>query len=209
MNDNDHNKSSYFVYPNEREVTTERTYDGNFKSVFNAQTEKLQDNMKPTIKETTLDSKDGFIGPTVTKLPEERLQDNVRPTVKSTTMFEYSGNGGTTVPAEMASDKYLRADLNPNKEIISQGRHPTPESTKLANGMDTLNVDIKKIESDYFNPRINNVDKVYQEIPQDFPEEYTQEKDTLDNVKLSNRLDPGLLDPFRSNPYTKSLASFA
>ena len=70
--------------------------------------------------------------------------------------------------------------------------------------MDTLNVDIKKIESDYFNPRINNVDKVYQEIPQDFPEEYTQDKDTLDNVKLSNRLDPGLLDPFRSNPYTKS-----
>ena len=209
MNDNDHNKSSYFVYPNEREVTTERTYEGNFKSVFNAQTEKLQDNMKPTVKETTLDSRDGFVGPTVTQLPEERLQDNVRPTVKSTTMFEYSGNGGTTVPAEMASDQYLRADLNPNKEIISQGRHPTPESTKLANGMDTLNVDIKKIESDYFNPRINNVDKVYQEIPQDFPEEYTQDKDTLDNVKLSNRLDPSLLDPFRSNPYTKSLASFA
>ena len=91
-----------------------------FKSVFNAQTEQLQDGVKSTVKETTLDSSNGFIGPTVTQLPEERLQDNVRPTIKSTTMFEYSGNGGTTVPAEMASDKYLRADLNPNKEIISQ-----------------------------------------------------------------------------------------
>ena len=209
MNDNDHNKSSYFVYPNEREITSERTYEGNFKSVFNAQTEQLQDNVKPTVKETTLDSRDGFVGPTVAVLPEERLQDNVRPTVKSTTMFEYSGNGGTTVPAEMASDQFLRADLNPNKEVISRGRDPTPESTKLANGMDTLNVDIKKIESDYFNPRINNPDKVYQEIPQDYVCEYTQDKDTLDNVKLSDRLDPNLLDPFRDNPYTKSLASFA
>jgi len=211
MNDNDHNKSSYFAYPNEREVTTERTYEGNIKSVYNAETSQLQDNVKPTIKETTLDSQNGFIGPTVTKLPEERLQDNVRPTIKSTTMFEYSGNGGTTVPAEMASDQYLRAipNLNPNKEVISRGRDPTPESTKLANGVDTLNVDIKKIESDYFNPRINNVEKVYQEIPQDYVCQYTQDKETLDNVKLSDRLDPELLDPFRNNPYTKSLASFA
>ena len=126
-------------------------------------------------------------------------------------MFEYSGNGGTTVPAEMASDQYLRAipNLNPNKEVLSRGRDPTPENTKLTNGMDTLNVDIKKIESDYFNPRINNVDKVYQEIPQDYTCQFTQDKETLDNVKLSDRLDPNLLDPFRENPYTKSLASFA
>ena len=109
----------------------------------------------------------------------------------------------------MATDQFQRADLNPNKEIIAQGRAPTTENTKLMNGMDTLNVDIKKIESDYFNPRINNADKIYGEIPQDDTCEYTQEKDTLDNVKLSDRLDSSLLDPFRENPYTKSLASFA
>ena len=85
------------------------------------------------------------------------------------------------------------------------------ENTKLMNGMDTLNVDIKKIESDYFNPRINNLDKVYQEIPteQEDVREYTQEKDTLDNVKLADRLDPGMLDPFKQNPYTQSLSSFS
>ena len=109
----------------------------------------------------------------------------------------------------MANDQYYRADLNPNKEIIAQGRAPTTENTKLASGMDTLNVDIKKIESDYFNPRINNVDKVYQEIPTDNTCKFTQDKDTLDNVKLSDRLDPSTLDPFKNNPYTQSLASFA
>ena len=111
----------------------------------------------------------------------------------------------------MATDQFYRADLNPNKEFISRGRAPTVENTKLTNGMDTLNVDIKKIESDYFNPRINSLDKVYQEIPteQQNIREYTQDKDTLDNVKLADRLDPTMLDPFKDNPYTHSLASFA
>lgn len=208
--DDDHNKDSYFMYPNEREITSERTYEGNLKSVFNAETSHLQDNVKPTVKETTLDdSRNGFVGTSITRLPEERLQDKVRATVKDTTNYEYSGNAGSNVPAEMASDQYLRADLNPNKEVIAKGRAPTTEKTKLASGMDTINLDIKKIESDYFNPRINNVDKVYQEIPQDNTCQYTQEKDTLDNIKLSDRLDPNMLDPFRENPYTQSLASFA
>ncbi len=210
-NDNDHNKSSYFSYPNEREVTSERTYEGNLKSVYNANTQQLQDNVRPTIKETTMDdSRNGFVGPTVAHLPEDRLQDNVRPTKKDTTLFEYSGNAGTSaVRGDMATDQYLRADLNPNKEDIARGRAPTTEKTKLAVGMDMLNVDIQKIESDYVNPRINNQDKIYQEIPQDYVCEFTQDKDTLDNIKISDRLDPNMLDPFRNNPYTQSLASFA
>jgi len=205
----DFNKDSYFVYPNEREITEERTYEGNINSVFKGETERLQDPVKATIKETTLDdSRNGFVS-TVTSVPTERLQDNVRPTLKDTTHFDYSGNAGSYLHGSMATDQYLRADLNPNKEIISQGRYPTPENTKLASGMDTMNVDIKKIESDYFNPRINNADKVYQEIPTDQTCEYTQEKDTLNNIKLSDRLDPTMLDPFKENPYTHSLASFA
>ncbi len=208
--DDNHNKDGYFAYPNEREVTEERTYEGNIKSVFTGETERLQDSVKPTIKQTTLDdSRNGFVGSSITSVPKERLYDDVRTTKKQTTNFEYNGNAGSYLPGSMANDQYYRADLNPNKEIIAQGRAPTTENTKLANGMDTLNVDIKKIESDYFNPRINNPDKIYNEIPQDNTCEYTQEKDTLDNVKLSDRLDPGMLDPFKQNPYTQSLASFA
>jgi hypothetical protein len=208
--DDNHNKDGYFAYPNEREVTTERTYEGNIKSVFTGETERLYDSVKPTIKQTTLDdSRNGFVGSSITNVPKERLQDDVRATKKQTTNFEYNGNAGSYLPGSMATDQYQRADLNPNKEIIAQGRAPTTENTKLANGMDTLNVDIKKIESDYFNPRINNADKIYGEIPQDDTCEYTQEKDTLDNVKLADRLDPGMLDPFKQNPYTQSLSSFA
>jgi len=205
----DFNKDSYFVYPNEREVTEERTYEGNINSVFKGNTERLQDSVKPTIKQTTMDdSRNGFVT-TVSTVPTERLQDNVRTTKKDTTNYEYSGNAGSYLTGSMATDQYSRADLNPNKEVISQGRYPTPENTKLSNGMDWMNVDIKKIENDYFNHRINNPDKVYQELLTDNTCEYTQDKDTLNNVKLSDRLDPNMLDPFRENPYTQSLASFA
>jgi hypothetical protein len=208
--DDNHNKNGYFSYPNEREVTEERTYEGNIKSVFTGETERLYDEVKPTVKQTTLDdSRNGFVGSSITRVPGERLQDDVRVTKKQTTNFEYNGNAGSYLHGSMANDQYLRADLNPNKEIISQGRSPTTENTKLMNGMDTLNVDIKKIESDYFNPRINNVDKVYGEIPTDHTCKFTQDKDTLDNVKLSDRLDPTMLDPFKQNPYTQSLASFS
>ena len=205
----DFNKNSFFSYPNEREVTQMRTHEGNINSVFKGDTERIYDTIKPTIKQTTLDdSRNGFVAP-VTNVPTERLQDKVRPTIKDTTNYEYSGNAGSYLHGSMATDQFMRADLNPNKEIISQGRAPTTENTKLTNGMDWMNVDIKKIEGDYFNPRINNVDKIYQEIPTDQVCEYTQDKDTLDNVKLSDRLDPNMLDPFRGNPYTQSLASFA
>ena len=42
----------------------------------------------------------------------------------------------------------------------------TINNTKISNGMDTVNIDIKKIEGDYMNYRENGPEKVYQENPQ-------------------------------------------
>ena len=208
--DTDHQQSSYKVYPNEREVTQERTYEGNTVSTVPGETRHLQDNIKTTIKETTISAKNpaGFTS-TVTTVPEERLQDNPKTSKKETVLYEYTGNGRGSTLQEMAQDQYFRADLNPNKEVISQGRPPTFESVKLANGMDTINMDIQKIESDYFTHHITGVDKVYQEIPTDNTCKYTRDKDTLNNDKISNRIEGDLLDPFKHNPYTHSLHSFA
>jgi len=208
--DTDHQQSSYKVYPNEREVTEERTYEGNVLSVVPCETTQLQDNIKTTIKETTISSKNptGFTS-TVTILPEERLQDKPKTGKKETVLYEHTGNARGSTLQEMAQDQYFRADLNPNKEIISQGRAPTFESVKLSNGMDTINMDIQKIESDYFTYHITGADKVYQEIPTDNTCKYTRDKDTLDNDKLSYRIEGDLLDPFKHNPYTHSLHSFA
>ena len=208
--DAEHGQSSYKVYPNEREVTAERTYEGNTTFFVPNETVQLQDTIKTSLKETTLNpaNPNGFTQ-TVTTSPEERLQDLPKTSKKETTLFEHTGNAGSSTQQEMAQDQYFRADLNPNKEIIAQGREPTPESTKLSNGMDTINMDIKKIESDYFTHHQTGVDRVYQVIPTDMDCKYTRDKDTLDNDKLAYRIEGDLLDPFKHNPYTHSLHSFA
>ena len=208
--DSDHQQSSYKMYPNEREVTEDRTYEGNVSSLVPGETTQLQDTIKTTLKETTISpaNPNGFTQ-TVTTFPEERLQDKPKTGKKETVLFEYTGGARGSTLQEMAQDQYFRADLNPNKEIISQGRAPTTESVKLANGMDTINMDIQKIEDDYFNHRINGVTHVFQEIPTDNTCKYTRDKDTLNNDKISNRIEGDLLDPFKHNPYTHSLHSFA
>jgi hypothetical protein len=162
------------------------------------------------LKETTINpnNPNGFTQ-TVTTSPEEHLYDSVRTSKKETVLFDHTGNARGSTLQEMAQDQYFRADLNPNKEIVAQGRAPTTESTKLTNGMDTINMDIKKIESDYFNHHQTGVERVYQNIPTDNACEYTRDKDTLDNDKLAYRIEGDLLDPFKHNPYTQSLHSFA
>ena len=116
--DDNHNKDSFFVYPNEREITTERTYEGNINSVFKGETERLQDSVKPTIKETTLDDgRNGFVS-TVTEVPTERLQDNVRPTVKDTTLFDYMGGAGGEYKGEMEKQNYINAETNPTNILL-------------------------------------------------------------------------------------------
>uniref|UniRef100_A0A6C0CEH8 Uncharacterized protein n=1 Tax=viral metagenome TaxID=1070528 RepID=A0A6C0CEH8_9ZZZZ len=267
--DGDHRMDSYNVYANEREVTSERTHQSNLLSNVPDQTVQLQDGIKRTVKETTLDpaNPDGFFS-MEEKRPEERLKDLPKTTVNETVNyehngivsgpdgptdndqysradlkvcnhfdytgnargstlqetasdqfdradlkvcnhFEYTGNAQGSTLQEMAQDQYYRADLNINKEVIAQGREPTRESAKISNGGDIMNVDIKKIESDYFTHHQTGVDRVYQVIPQDQPCELTRSKDTLDNDKLAYRIEGDLLDPFKHNPYTQSLHSFA
>ena len=267
--DGDHRMNSYNVYANEREVTSERTHQSNVLSNVPDQTVQLQDDIKRTVKETTLDpaNPEGYFS-MEEKRPEERLKDLPKTTVNETVNyehngivsgpegptdndqysradlkvcnhfeytgnargstlqetatdqydradlkvcnhFEYTGNAQGSTLQEMAQDQYYRAETNPNKEVIAQGREPTRESTKIVNGGDTMNVDIKKIESDYFTHHQTGVDRVYQIIPQDQPCELTRSKDTLDNDKLAYRIEGDLLDPFKHNPYTQSLHSFA
>ena len=233
-------QQGYRSIPNEREVTELRTYDSNISVENKLPTIGLQDNIKDTIKQTTINSKNnGYIQNTVIQ-ETLGLQDNVKVTKKQTTinsknngnifggyqkqtvgheapetttkdstMFEYTGNAGAYIHGDMSKENYSNAETNPTKEIIAQGREPTLSNTKLTNGMDTINMDIKKLDNDYLNHRINGVDKVYQEIPTDTTCELTTMKDKLDDSSIADRIDPNLLNPFRNNPFTQPLDSFA
>jgi hypothetical protein len=233
-------QASYRVLPNERDVTTLRNHVSNLTTDVGEHTLGIQDILKKTVKQTTLDPKNN--GNIQNRDFEHTLgiMDNLKKTKKQTTinsknngnlvgdykkrtagyevpetttkdtiMYSYYGGGGGFMKEEMSDENYLNAETNPTKEIIAQGRYPVPEKTKLANGEDSINMEIKKIETDYFSHRQAGLDKVYDEIPTKKSYEITTMKDRLDDESIATRIDPKLLNPFRNNPYTQTLGSVA
>lgn len=234
-------RKGYRAMPNEREVTGERTYEGNLRKEVNNPNMGILDNAKKTIKETTIDSKNnGYLsnttvnnqmglldGAKVTKKQTtidsqnngyisggyNRLTsgyEEQRATVKETTLSEYTGNAGSVYfSGNMATDNYKNAETNPNKEIIAQGRAPTLNNTKIVNGPENMDIDIKKLNSDYMNQSENKLTHVYNSGPTTDQYDITTYKDKLDDTSIAGRIDKDLLNPFRENPYTQSLSSFA
>ena len=170
-------------------------------------TERLQDGVRITKKQTTINSKNnGNIHGGYHK--SELGYQAPELTVKDTTLFEHTGIAGGAVVGDMSNTNYMNAETNPNKEIISQGRAPTLNNTKVVNGAEHTNMDIKKLNIDYINQRENGLTKVYSETPVDNNCEITTMKDNPDYV-ISDRIDPNLLNPFKENPYTQPLSSFS
>jgi hypothetical protein len=102
----------------------------------------------------------------------------------------------------------LNSDTNPTKEIIAQGREPTLSNVKLWEGKESMNIDIKKLDSDYMTQYQSGLTKVYEKIPKDYSCQLTRDKFELDDADLLlEQINPDLLNPFRENPYTHSLAS--
>ena len=89
----------------------------------------------------------------------------------------------------------MNAETNPTKEIIAQGREPTLNNVKLANGKDKVNISIDKLDYDYMNHRLNSVDRVYQPPPEENSEgQITTMKDRLEDDSIASRIDPNLLN---------------
>ena len=76
-------------------------------------------------------------------------------------------------------------------------------------GEEDINMEIRKIENDELNPHEGNKDKLYQNIPTNITCSITTDKNTLPNKINDDRLDEGLLDAFKNNPFTQSLNSYA
>jgi hypothetical protein len=99
------------------------------------------------------------------------------------------------------------AVITERKEVTLYGREPTKVGNKVANGGETVNLDVKKQQCDVTSTRANNnIDRfVGSKIPT-----FTDFNITKDRSYQSipdDRLDPTLLKPFYDNPYTQPLTS--
>jgi hypothetical protein len=190
------------------ESTQNTKQNGHIQNTMIETTLGLQDDVRRTKKQTTLHTKHNG---NIRGIFEKTTAGYEKPefTTKDSTLFSYTGGGGGFIQGDMNKNNYANAETNPTKEIIAQGREPTQNSVKLSNGGDQININIKKIEKDYMTQYINGADKVYQNIPTDNNCEITTMKEIVDNEPIADRIDPVLLDPYKNNPYTQSLASYA
>ena len=239
--DADFTRKGYRSIPNEREITEERTYEGNLSTGISNHTVGLLDELKGTTKQTlTTNETNGFLNNGVLK-SQNRVQDELRKTkkqttieshnngnitgfnkltrgyndpettIKESTLSGYTGVAGSAgYTGNMSTTNYMNAETNPNKEIISQGRQPTLSNTKIVNGPENQNIEIKKLDSDYMNQSENKLSKVYPSSRSKASYELTTMGNRLDDQSLmSDRIDKDILNPFINNPYTQSLSSFA
>lgn len=191
-----------------KQTTIDSKNNGYVSSTQINQKQGLYDDMKKTKKQTTIHSKHNG---NITGDYQKRTSDVEKPeiTMKDTVLFSHFGGNGGYIQSEMNKDNYKNAETNPTKEKIAEGRYPTINNVKISNGKDTMTVDIKKLNYDYINHRENSSEKVYQITQNKLPCEYTSNKDQLNDTSIADRINPELLDPFKSNPYTQNLDSFA
>ena len=120
--------------------------------------------------------------------------------------YEYSGIAGSREEGNANYNSMYNASLNVNKQVLSKGRKPMGSNVKLVNGKDKLavlhkrqmaGVNAERVEkSNVYAVPPNNEDKIY------------NLKVNLSNEQNTERIDPQLLDAYRSNPYTQSLHSY-
>jgi len=196
-----------------KETNIHNDREGNVYSYHNKHTSyDPNDILKTTIKETNIDNnREGNVSNVEAQGKGYLSNPQYAPPTNKETISDndYYGTAG----AYDNKTKSYAADYNMRQNVLKEpleiGRDPTPESVKIANGSDTVNLDINKLDSDFINIREVAQTKIYPSIPYEVPCQITSDKSSLDNNKIANRIGGDLLNAFNKNPYTQPLNSYA
>lgn len=122
--------------------------------------------------------------------------------------YEYYGHAESANEKKMMSyEDYENASITPNKETTLFGREPKGSGVKSFNNC--VNIKFKKPECDSASARQNNTnDRVYNEIPTLNDNAITKNRLSVD-LDIGDRLDIGLLDALKDNPYARTLGAVA
>ena len=119
----------------------------------------------------------------------------------------YTGGGNAATKKTISYDDAYNARTNENKEVIAQGRAPTDRGPNL--GYQTINVEAKKLDEDRVNKyRVMKTSSMGNTFNPEAISPCTVTSDRNHLPQLDTRLDVGILDAFKRNPLTQSLASW-
>jgi hypothetical protein len=108
---------------------------------------------------------------------------------------------------QMSDEQYENAEIDPSREMMNLETSHIPNAgggyTGL--GVDKVDMEVKKLTSDYINNRENNnITRVNNVINPIGLEQITKPADRLNNV-TNDRLDNNILSSLRENPYNISV----
>ena len=129
---------------------------------------------------------------------------------RDTTNVSYTGIGGNT--AQTSNAPTYNAAYNANlidKEPISRGRVPTTSNAPLFNGQTYTNIHVDKNDCDRNNNRMWVPQQVTKASPTKEQYGYGSTRTEYGQDVQCQRNKPDILNAFNSNPYTKSLQSWA
>lgn len=138
---------------------------------------------------------------------------DMKNTARQFTTTEYTGGAGAVdSQAPESRTEYDNATTTSNRQEVARGRAPPPSGPKTYIAGDDINATTNR-DSATTNKKLNSrgvvTTRVTNSIPQAEQCGVTHEKIRVPNKPLDERLDPGILDAFKENPYTQSLHSFA
>jgi hypothetical protein len=132
---------------------------------------------------------------------------------QSTSDIEYYGGAGNDGAAKaMSYEDIYNAEIKALRGDQDSGY--TPGAMGPSQGVEPGNINlttskIGDIQNKYIQERGVQSNKVYNSIPQIVPCNITQTKEIVPNEPLADRINPDILDAFKTNPYSQSLASWA
>ena len=124
--------------------------------------------------------------------------------------FGTAGGGGEEKPMSY-SDVY-NATIKAVRAETDKGYIPGAMGPSQGTDPQSINATTSRfgdIQNQYIHERGVQVDKIYNSIPKPEMAYVTQQKDTLPNEPLADRINPVMVQAFQQNPYTQSLTSWA
>jgi hypothetical protein len=141
---------------------------------------------------------------------EVNAPDTLRQSTSDIEYYGGAGNGGES--KAMSYEDIYNAEIKAMRGDQDSGYTPGPMGPSQGVEPGNINLTTSKIgdiQNKYIQERGVQSNKVYNSIPQIVPCNITQTKEIVPNEPLADRINPAILDAFKTNPYSQSLASWA
>lgn len=170
---------------------------------------------KKTVRETTEDSLNqvGNMSGPINNVRgayshiEVQVYDTQKQFISENQHTGIGGAGAQYYPRTV--DAEYNAEIDGTREMMNIKAGYTPNAEGISQAVDSsaLDMEVKKLQSDRYNPRVEgNVNRIYQQTAMEVTScEVTKDPQKACMNENSGRLDPGLLSSLKENPYNLSI----